>query len=213
MTKDAKSVAVIVAHPDDETLWAGATILHHSTWEVFVISLCRANDEDRSIKFFNALKMLNAKGVMEDLDDETAQKPLAAELVAQKILKTLPKKKYDLIITHNPNGEYTKHLRHEEVSRAVISLWHENKIFTDELWTFAYEDGNKSYLPKANQDAAILYIPTELIWQMKYKIITNIYGFATDSWEAQTTPRTEAFWQFYNSLQAFQWLENGGQKK
>jgi hypothetical protein len=48
---------------------------------------------------------------------------------------------------------------------------------------------------------------------MKYKIITNIYGFATDSWEAQTTPRMEAFWQFHNSLQAFQWLENGGQKK
>ena len=213
MTKYTKSVVVIVAHPDDETLWAGATILQHSTWEVFVISLCRANDENRSIKFFNALKMLNAKGTMENLDDETAQKPLARELVAQKILETLPKRKYDLIITHNPNGEYTRHLRHEEVSRAVISLWYENKIFTKELWTFAYEDGNKSYLPKPTHSASILYVPTELIWQNKYKIITQIYGFTMDSWEAQTTPRMEAFWQFQNSLQAFQWLENGGQRK
>jgi len=32
--KNSKTVAIIVAHPDDETLWAGGTILNHpgKTW-------------------------------------------------------------------------------------------------------------------------------------------------------------------------------------
>ena len=57
-------------------------------------------------------------------------------------------KHFDLIITHNPTGEYTRHIRHEEVSKAVIKLWHAGKISAGELWTFAYEDGNKKYYPK-----------------------------------------------------------------
>jgi hypothetical protein len=35
-----------------------------------------------------------------------------------------------------------------------------------------------------------------MIWQKKYDIITRIYGFAEDSFEAKTTPRLEAFWRF-----------------
>jgi LmbE family N-acetylglucosaminyl deacetylase len=33
-----KNVAIIVAHPDDETLWAGGTILNHPSWKCFIIS-------------------------------------------------------------------------------------------------------------------------------------------------------------------------------
>jgi LmbE family N-acetylglucosaminyl deacetylase len=29
-----KNVAIIVAHPDDETLWAGGTILNHPYWRI-----------------------------------------------------------------------------------------------------------------------------------------------------------------------------------
>jgi len=49
--KCSKTVAVIVAHPDDETLWAGGTILGHSSWECFVACLCRASDKERAEKF------------------------------------------------------------------------------------------------------------------------------------------------------------------
>ena len=30
---------------------------------------------------------------------------------------------YDLILTHGPRGEYTRHRRHEETCRAVVGLW------------------------------------------------------------------------------------------
>ena len=71
-----KSVAVIVAHPDDETLWAGGTILSHPEWKWFIVCLCRGNDEDRSFRFKKALKILKSEGIMGDLDDGPEQKPL-----------------------------------------------------------------------------------------------------------------------------------------
>lgn len=117
--KKPKIVAVIVAHPDDETLWSGGTILSHPSWNWFIITLCRASDRDRAPKFFQTLKTLGVEGKMGDLDDSREQKPLAETVVQETILQLLPQKHFDLMIAHNPAGEYTRHLRHEEIGRAV----------------------------------------------------------------------------------------------
>ena len=202
----SKSIAIIVAHPDDETLWAGGTILTHPSWNCFIISLCRKNDEDRASKFYEVLKILGAKGNMGDLDDEPEQKPLRNEVVELAILNLLPQTHFDLIITHNPQGEYTKHLRHEEISKATISLWNKGKINTKQLWVFAYQDGNKAHYPKAIENTSIYKVLEPSVWQKKYEIITDIYGFEKESWEAQTTPKAESFWQFNQAKEANEWL-------
>ncbi len=208
--KVSKNVAIIVAHPDDETLWCGGTILSHPSWNCFIVSVCRRNDTERATKFYNALKVLKSDGIMGDLDDGPEQNPLEEKEVEQTILDLLPEKHYDLIISHNPNGEYTRHLRHEEVSKAVINLWNNNNITADELRTFAYEDGHKKYYPRPVQNAAIFRTLTKRIWLRKYSILRETYGFEKDSWETQTTPREEAFWQFTSSFNAKKWLNNGG---
>lgn len=205
--QSSKSVAIIVAHPDDEILWVGGTILNHPLWKFYIISLCRKNDEERATKFYEVLKILNAKGNMGDLDDEPEQIPLSNDEVESAILDLLPQKHFDLIITHNPHGEYTKHLRHEETSKAVISLWHKGKISTNQLWVFAYEDGNKTYYPKAIDNTSIYNVLEASVWQKKYDLINDIYGFEKDSWEAKTTPKEEAFWQFDEAKVAYYWLE------
>jgi len=194
-----KTVALIVAHPDDETLWAGGTILNHPSWRWFIVCLCRGSDKERAPRFYKALKILKSEGIMGDLDDGPEQKPLEGKEVENIILDLLPGRHFDLIITHNPTGEYTRHLRHEEVSKAVIKLWHAGKISTDELWTFAYEDGNKEYYPRPVESATIYRTLTKRIWLRKYNIITETYGFEKNSFEAETTPKAEAFWQFENS--------------
>ena len=191
-----KSVLIIVAHPDDEILWAGGTILNNPSWDCFIISLCRKNDEDRAPKFYRVLNTLKAKGIMGNLDDGPEQTPLNNSDIQQIIIDLLPKNDFDLIITHNLMGEYTHHLRHEEVSKAVISLWLKDKITADVLWTLAYEDGNKAYLPKAVKEAHIYNVLPESIWHKKYNLITQTYGFKKDSWEAKTTPKAEGFWVF-----------------
>ena len=115
-----------------------------------------------------------------------------------------------MVITHDPEGEYTRHLRHEETSRAVIDLWYKKKISAKELRTFAYEDGGKSYFPKPIKNADIFLELPENIWKKKYQIITETYGFEKNSFEAQTTPRAEAFWQFMSPDMARQWINKRG---
>ena len=207
-----KTVAVIVAHPDDETLWAGGTILSHPAWKCFIVCLCRGSDEDRSSRFYNVLRILKAEGIMGDLDDGPEQKTLEKNEVEQTILKLLPAGPFDLIISHNPNGEYTRHIRHEETGKAVIKLWNADKISTTELWTFAYTDDNKKHYPMADENADICRTLMKRIWHRKYSIITETYGFEKNGFEAQTTPRAESFWRFTDPSVAKKWLKQFGNK-
>jgi LmbE family N-acetylglucosaminyl deacetylase len=206
--KKSKTVAVIVAHPDDETLWVGGTILSNPLWKWFIVCLCRGSDNDRAPKFFKALRILGSEGRMGDLDDGPEQKPLDKHELEHTILKLLPSIHFDLIISHNPNGEYTRHVRHEETGRAVIKLWHTGKISADGLWIFAYEDGDKKYYPKPIVSANACNLLNEQIWQKKYRIITKTYGFEKASFEAKTTPKAESFWQFTNYYDAQKWLNS-----
>ena len=201
-----KKAAVVVAHPDDETLWAGGTILLHPQWDWTVAGLCRASDPDRAPKFFKVLQALGAQGVLGDLEDGPEQAPLPEAEVEHQVLSLLPVQHYDLIITHHPQGEYTQHRRHEEVSRAVIALWAAGKLEATELWVFAYEDGQRAYYPEAVPQATIYHVLEKEIWQRKYALMTNTYGFREDSWEAVTTPLAEAFWCFHHPQEALQWL-------
>lgn len=198
-----KTVGLIVAHPDDETLWAGGTILNHPSWKCFIACLCRGNDSERSEKFFNAIKIYKAEGIMGDLDDGPDQKPLDDSEVEKAILDLLPPVHFDLLISHNPKGEYTRHLRHEESGKAVIRLRDNDKISADVLWTFAYEDGNRQYYPRPVPHASVHRVLSNRIWSKKYKIITETYGFDADSFEAETTPRAESFWQYYNGDKSY----------
>ncbi len=203
-----KSVAVIVAHPDDETLWAGGTLLSHPSWDLFILSLCRGGDPNRAPKFFRTLQILGADGIMSDLDDGPEQTPLAKCDIESAILRSLPSRHFDLLISHSPAGEYTRHRRHEEVGEAVISLWHSGKIQASKLWTFAYEDGEKQYYPRPVKTAHIYQDLREDVWRKKYDIITATYGFPNHGFEAETTPRAEAFWNFACSNDAQEWLTN-----
>lgn len=207
--KIQKSVAIIVAHPDDETLWAGGTILSHPSWECFIVCLSRSNDSERAPRFYNALKVLKSEGIMGDLDDGPDQLPLDEGDVEQVILDLLPRKHFDLIISHNPAGEYSRHIRHEEAGKAVTKLWHSGKIFTLELWSFAYKAVGKENYPKPVEDASVYRLLTKRIFHRKYNIITETYGFETNSFEARATSRAEAFWQFTDPLDAGRWLKVG----
>lgn len=191
---DFKRCLVIVAHPDDETLWAGGTILMHPESEWTVISLCRKSDPDRAPRFYRVMERLHASGVMGDLDDGPEQTPLETRTVKSAILDLLPSDSFDVVFTHGLHGEYTRHRRHEETAKAVKALWKGKELYAKEMWMFAYEDGNGQYPPRAIEDADIkINLPDE-IWHKKYNIITDVYGFNPNSFEAKTTPKEEAFW-------------------
>lgn len=193
---DFKKIAVIVAHPDDETLWAGGMILINPQCDWTIICLCRGNDPDRAPKFSQALAIYGATGAMGDVDDGPEQKTIPQRDVEAAIQSLLPLFHYDLIVTHSPAGEYTRHKRHEETGRAVFNLWEKNIIDSGELWLFAYEDHDRSVYPQAIPDADRTIDLPEPVRLKKYEIITRAYGFSIDSFEAMTTPDKEAFWCF-----------------
>jgi hypothetical protein len=91
-----------------------------------------------------------------------------------------------------------------------MRLWQSGGIRADELWTFAYDDGKKQCLPMPVEEAPIHASLSDSIWERKYSIITRIYGFPPDGFEARTTPRSEAFWRFTDPAEAERWAEHRG---
>jgi LmbE family N-acetylglucosaminyl deacetylase len=206
------TAAIIVAHPDDETLWAGGFVLEHAEWDWFIGTLCRASDPDRAPKFARVLERLHARGGMLDMEDGPEQRPLPALDVQRQVLGLLPAIHYDMLLTHGPQGEYTWHRRHVEVCQAVVALWRAGQISVDALWLFAYEDGERQYLPRAVRNAHVYRPLPQEVWQTKFDLITQVYGFHPESWEARTTPRVEAFWCFESPRLLERWLREKGLK-
>jgi LmbE family N-acetylglucosaminyl deacetylase len=195
-TGRAQRVAVIVAHPDDEVLWCGGLLLSRPQWSPFVACLCRGRDPDRAPRFHRVLERLGATGAMADLDDGPDQEPIPAKTIQAQILSLLPVREFDLILTHSPQGEYTRHRRHEETAEAVWALWKAGTLKTGALWAFAYEDGGGGYLPKAEPGASLVLELPEAIWNEKVRLMREVYNYSQTSWEVRTTPRSEAFHRF-----------------
>ena len=78
-------------------------------------------------------------------------------------------------------------------STLVSGLWRAGRLRAESLWQFAYEDGGGAYFPRPRERADLRLPLSDPVWARKYGIITEVYGFAGTSWEAQVTPRTEAF--------------------
>ena len=78
----------------------------------------------------------------------------------------------------------------------MVELWRSGSIATNRLWLFAYEDGGHAYLPRVRNDADRRDVLTENIWLEKRRLITDVYGYGPESWEARATPREEGFWCF-----------------
>lgn len=191
-----RRAAVIVAHPDDETLWCGGYVLTHPEFQWRIVTLCRGMDPDRAPRFQAVLRSFGAEGEMADLDDGPEQVPVPAGQVEEAAARLLTESAYEVILTHGPKGEYTQHRRHAECCRSVVALWCAGRIVSARLLLFAYEDGAGAYPPRVRVDAHLRIALSSEVWAEKGRLIADLYGFAAGSWEHRSLPREEGFWCF-----------------
>jgi len=186
--------AVVVTRPVYETLWAGGMILMHPESEWTVVTLCGGGEEGMEQKFSQAMEVLGAKGRLGHLDRAGESRTWASRQVQDMIAELLMWERFDLILTHALWGEFSGQSGHQDAARAVMALREGGRLFAKEIRLFAYEDGGGRYLPRPAMDADVTVKLPDEIWRRKYEIVTQIYGFGADGFEAKVTPKLEAFW-------------------
>jgi len=190
-----KKILVIVAHPDDETIWMGGTLLKNKdNWDITIISLCRKDDKDRAPKFKIVCDKLNAKCFISDLDDSEQRdfKEISKDEIIKRILQFTEVKNYDYIFTHGENGEY-RHVRHIEVHNAVIEMLNKKLLSAKKIFFFSYLKDEKNGICYVNENAHKLIRLKNIYFKEKMQLIQEIYGFEEKSFENKCCMNTEAF--------------------
>lgn len=113
-------VAVVVGHPDDETLWAGGYLKANPGTDVLVCTI-PIKDPQRCADFFKVCSYWKANGSF--IARHTDREPLKDLRHVQRIVEG-----YDLVLTHNAIGEYG-HEQHIAVHNAVKETGIPMKVF------------------------------------------------------------------------------------
>ena len=118
---------MIVAHPDDETIFGGGELLSSSGWRVIVLTC--GDNEKRRMEFSNAVFNMNVnEAIMMNFDDVLINGAISMESLV-RLNRHIREKYWEKIVTHNPIGEYG-HPQHKDTFDKISAFG------TDKLYVF-----------------------------------------------------------------------------
>ncbi len=163
---------MIVAHPDDETIWGGANLIKDN---YLVVCITCGTNKVRVEEIKNALDYSNDKLLMLDYPDKVMGKRSNWKSERKQIRKdlrtVLEYKDWDLVITHNPDGEYG-HQHHKITSSMVTELYgkRDNLYYFGKYYTKKEIDKlkpevtlNKTLLKRKTKDMLPIYRSQDFI--------------------------------------------------
>ena len=167
---------MIVAHPDDETLWGGANLYKE---RYFVVCLTNGYNLKRAFNFKEILKFTNNSGIIlnyPDIQDNIRDDWSEVSIGILKDLSTLLSFKFwDKVVTHGPDGT-TGHIHHKKTCEYVTKIAKECNEYKNLYYFGKFYNKNKipKYLPRISNEL-LIYKKKEInIYQ---SVINNIYKF------------------------------------
>ena len=126
---------MVVAHPDDESLWAGGLLARYPGKWLVICCTIPARDSERIDCFMRACETLDAKPHLLEHPERGGRIPLDKLNLSDR----------DLVVTHGPNGEYG-HPQHRECFEVLSKryplvhfAYGDTPAFTLELTDFEWE--------------------------------------------------------------------------
>jgi len=117
---------MVVAHPDDETLWGYSYLSQHpDQWKV--ICLTCADHPIRREEFIKVMNMLNIHNYQIWSEKDSLLNWDLSQSTKQRLKNELLTGQYELVVTHNLFGEYG-HLQHIALSRYLKNLCQQHQI-------------------------------------------------------------------------------------
>lgn len=123
---------MIVAHPDDETLFGGDALTALSNW--LVVCVTNAGNRTRRHEFIRAMNCIGADYVMLNHADHLSSGNFHPAL-EQQLATLLAERPWEMVVTHAESGEYG-HPQHKSLHRIVRKLAppHRLHVFGVQWW-------------------------------------------------------------------------------
>ena len=144
---DRVNKLMIVAHPDDEMLWGGAHLIEG---DYLVVCVTCGVVKIRVNEFISVMNATNSEYIMLGYPDKTNGQRDSWDNWRDKISKDIDGiiklKDWELIVTHNPDGEYG-HQHHKMTSSIVTNVLNDKS----RLYYFGRYHSKKTLTPYLNE--------------------------------------------------------------
>lgn len=127
---------MITAHPDDETIWGGGHLMDKG---YFIVVITNGKNRVRKKEFETVLESSGNNGIILDYPDKSfgsrSKWTTVRDDISKDIEMVMNYKEWELIVTHNQNGEYG-HQHHKMTNEIVNSIFDSGTKSNTKLFFF-----------------------------------------------------------------------------